>query len=154
MLKKMRNKKGFTLIELMIVVAIVGILAAIAIPAYIDYTIKTRITEVSVGFDALAQAASEYHASNGFFPASTYLIADLASLPNRYGTHVHQAGGGFGTGNEDNVVYEVNIQNIASVVDDHFLRMNITFTSTTGYSKVWEAPGGATGLETRFMPRQ
>src|SRR4030043_1095683 len=71
MFKIVKGKKGFTLIELMIVVAIVGILAAIAIPAYLDYTVKSKLTEVSSAMDALGQAAWEYHASAGYFPLTT-----------------------------------------------------------------------------------
>ncbi len=51
----MRNQKGFTLIELMIVVAIIGILAAVALPAYQDYTVRSRITE-GLGLAATAKA--------------------------------------------------------------------------------------------------
>jgi len=69
----MKNKiveQGFTLIELMIVVAIIGILAAIAIPAYQDYTIRAQVTEGATLMDGVKVAMQDYYAFHGTWPTS------------------------------------------------------------------------------------
>ena len=73
-------QKGFTLIELMIVIAIIGILAAIAIPAYQDYTVRAQVTEGLSLAAGLETAISEYYASHGTWPAATVTTAPPTGL--------------------------------------------------------------------------
>src|SRR5688500_3785046 len=63
-------QKGFTLIELMIVVAIIGILAAIAIPAYQDYTIRAQVSEGLTLASDIKAGVAEYMAQTGTWPAN------------------------------------------------------------------------------------
>ena len=72
----MKNQNGFTLIELMIVIAIIGILLAIAIPAYSDYTVRAKVTECINGLAPLKTGVSEYYLSNGTMPS---VIASVGS---------------------------------------------------------------------------
>jgi type IV pilus assembly protein PilA len=91
MLKQVQ--KGFTLIELMIVIAIIGILAAIAIPAYQNYTIRAQVTEGLTLADGWKTAIAEYYANTGCWPAQGNLTGTCVST-GKYETGVTVITGG------------------------------------------------------------
>ena len=84
-------QQGFTLIELMIVVAIIGILAAIAIPAYQDYTIRAQVSE-GLNLSGGAKAAvTEYYQDRGAYPTNN-VQAGLSTPVNIQGKYVATVG--------------------------------------------------------------
>jgi type IV pilus assembly protein PilA len=92
----MKNmQQGFTLIELMIVVAIIGILAAIAIPAYQDYTIRAQVSEAFSLTDGAKTAVAEFYSNRGSMPTSNESagLSTDTSIAGSYVSKVDVTGG-------------------------------------------------------------
>lgn len=81
---QLARQQGFTLIELMIVIAIVGILAAIALPAYQDYTVRARMSEALAIAAEAKTSISEYYASNGNLPTARASVGLSGINPQSY----------------------------------------------------------------------
>ncbi|HHF7477077.1 TPA: pilin [Neisseria meningitidis] len=79
-------QKGFTLIELMIVIAIVGILAAVALPAYQDYTARAQVSEAILLAEGQKSAVTEYYLNHGEWPAnnSSAGVASSTDIKGKY----------------------------------------------------------------------
>ncbi|ENW4534278.1 prepilin-type N-terminal cleavage/methylation domain-containing protein [Neisseria gonorrhoeae] len=81
-------QKGFTLIELMIVIAIVGILAAVALPAYQDYTARAQVSEAILLAEGQKSAVTEYYLNNGKWPADNGAAGVASSASDIKGKYV------------------------------------------------------------------
>ncbi|HGH6762390.1 TPA: pilin [Neisseria meningitidis] len=88
-------QKGFTLIELMIVIAIVGILAAVALPAYQDYTARAQVSEAILLAEGQKSAVTEYYLNHGEWPGnnSSAGVATSANIKGKYVEKVEVAKG-------------------------------------------------------------
>ncbi|MFG0093836.1 pilin, partial [Neisseria gonorrhoeae] len=88
-------QKGFTLIELMIVIAIVGILAAVALPAYQDYTARAQVSEAILLAEGQKSAVTEYYLNNGEWPKDNTSagVANPTEIKGKYVQSVTVANG-------------------------------------------------------------
>jgi type IV pilus assembly protein PilA len=76
---KQKAQQGFTLIELMIVIAIIGILAAVALPAYQDYTVKAKATEIILAASTAKNLIAEAAITDATIPPATYVVQNVTS---------------------------------------------------------------------------
>jgi type IV pilus assembly protein PilA len=134
MFRQTHTQQGFTLIELMIVVAIIGILAAIAIPMYMDYTIRAQISEGISLADGAKVALTEYFQDRGTMPANNTAagLAIANEIRGKYTTSVS-------VGNGDGAI-TVTFGNDANPL---IIGENITLTAdtTAAGSVQWDCAG-------------
>ena len=124
-LNRKLNGKGFTLVELMIVVAIIGILAAVALPAYQDYTVRAKVSEVILAASAPRTTISEFYATNGHMPA-------LASVGIDTTGSKYVASTAYTTTGVDNATITVTAQAIGGSTPTGTIVLTGTGTQATG----------------------
>ncbi|PHS12431.1 MAG: pilin (bacterial filament) subfamily [Kangiella sp.] len=148
-------QKGFTLIELMIVIAIIGILAAIALPAYQDYTVRAKVSEGAIAASALKVGVTEMFADDGEAGLAAYnlvIIADQANLLTDKITEVVVNGG-----NGTIVVTLAGISQLTAGTADDLAYVPeiggnaISNTNSTG-SISWVCDGVLTTIDDNFLP--
>ena len=141
---KKSMQKGFTLIELMIVIAIIGILAAVALPAYQDYTIRARMSEPLALLGEAKNSMTEYFISNGALPAD----ATAAGIRTVIGTDLVSALSITDTGNiQVELTPDPSWGDAAS--DTVVLSLVDSTNGTLEYKCV---SGGDSPVETKFLP--
>ena len=134
----MKNlQKGFTLIELMIVVAIIAILAAIAIPAYQNYLIRSQVSEGAVLTDGAKTALAEYYSNHGSFPTdptSAGLPSNPSSISGKYVASVGIATSGIikaTFGNQSNTAISGSVFALSAIANGGSISWSCTNSSYT-----------------------
>jgi type IV pilus assembly protein PilA len=138
-------QKGFTLIELMIVVAIIAILAAIAIPAYQNYLIRSQVSEGMVLTGGARTAVSEYFSNTGKYPgdnASAGLPTNATSISGKYVSSV--------TVDDGIITAKFGGQSNAAISSDTFVLSPIN----KGGSIAWtcNSAGHPSSVDNKYLP--
>lgn len=137
---KQHIQKGFTLIELMIVVAIVGILAAVALPAYNDYSTRAHVSEAASVAQGYKTAVAEYYAINGSLPN----LADISMTTS--------SSTAFSAVDVTSGVVKVTMTGVGGLTAGQFLEYVPDVSNTGAVTWLCTAAAGNTDIADKYLP--
>lgn len=144
----MKKQHGFTLIELMIVVAIIGILAAIAIPAYQDYIARSQVSEGVQLLGGGKTPLAEFYADQGRWPSDPRSV--MGTLQGKYVSTINFLAGTVAAATTQILVLEATFKSSGV---SKLIQSKTMIHSTSNGGRLWAChPGGSAAVEAKYLP--